>query len=214
MQTIPNIDAVAKAKTISEEKPIFTYEQIHKLLEMADCQMRVMIWLGLNCGFGCTDCAELQWKDLDTENNRVNLHRKKTGIKRNLLLWPETIEALKEVSKSGKHIFLTSQGNLWVRTIQSVDKSGNVKYTKDNALSKKFSKLLKKTGIKTAKGVGFYTLRRTAATLAARSGDPFAVQGLLGHADLKMATTYVQDVSEQTNRVINNSRKFIIQDDS
>lgn len=26
------------------------------------------------------------------------------------------------------------------------------------------------------------------ATIAARSGDPFAVQRLLGHADLKMAT--------------------------
>ena len=63
-------------------------------------------------------------------------------------------------------------------------------------------------------GVGFYTLRRIAATLAARSGDPFAVQRLLGHANLKMATTYVQDVSEQTDRVINNSRKLIIQDDS
>jgi integrase len=33
----------------------------------------------------------------------------------------------------------------------------------------------------------FYTLRRTAATIAARSGDPFAVQRLLGHADLQMA---------------------------
>jgi integrase len=64
------------------------------------------------------------------------------------------------------------------------------------------------------KGVGFYTLRRTAATLAARSGDPFAVQRLLGHADLKMASVYVQDVSEQTDRVINNTRKLIIQGDS
>ena len=89
-----------------------------------------------------------------------------------------------------------------------------MKYTKDNALSKKFSKLIKEAGVKTAKGVGFYTLRRTAATLAAKSGDPFAVQRLLGHADLKMATTYVQDVSEQTDRVVNNSRKLIIQGDS
>ena len=89
-----------------------------------------------------------------------------------------------------------------------------MKYTKDNALSKEFSKLIKKAGIKTVKGVGFYTLRRTAATLAAKSGDSFAVQRLLGHADLKMATTYVQDVSEQTDRVINNSRKLIIQGDS
>ena len=69
-----------------------------------------------------------------------------------------------------------------------------------------------KAKIKTEKGVGFYTLRRTAATLAAKSGDPFAVQRLLGHADLKMATTYVQDISEQTDRVINNSRELIIQD--
>ncbi|MHC4665592.1 MAG: tyrosine-type recombinase/integrase, partial [Planctomycetota bacterium] len=52
----------------------------------------------------------------------------------------------------------------------------------------------------------FYTLRRTAATIAARSGDPFAVQRLLGHANLKMATRYVQDVSKQTDRVIENSR--------
>jgi len=111
-------------------------------------------------------------------------------------------------------IFYTPKGNPWVRTIKSIDKTGREKYTKENAVSKRFSKLLKKAGIQTEKGVGFYTLRRTAATLAAKSGDPFAVQRLLGHADLKMATTYVQDVSEQTDRVINNTRKFIIQDDS
>jgi len=61
------------------------------------------------------------------------------------------------------------------------------------------------------KGTGFYTLQRTAATIAARSGDPFAVQRLLGHANLKMATRYVQDVSKQTDRVIENSREYVIQ---
>jgi integrase len=81
-------------------------------------------------------------------------------------------------------------------------------------VSREFAELTKRTGTRKEKDSGFYTLRRTAATLAARSGDPFAVQRLLGHADLKMATTYVQDVSEQTDRVINNSRKFIVQDDS
>jgi len=33
---------------------------------------------------------------------------------------------------------------------------------------------------------------------------------LLGHADLKMATRYVQNVSKQTDRVIENSRKYVI----
>ena len=56
----------------------------------------------------------------------------------------------------------------------------------------------------------FYTLRRTAATIAARSGDPFAVQRLLGHADLQMATCYVQDVSKQTDEVIEKSRMYML----
>jgi len=73
-----------------------------------------------------------------------------------------------------------------------------------------FSRLIKKLGFEVPKGTGFYSLRRAAATFAARSGDPFAVQRLLGHADLQMATRYVQDVSAQTDRVIENSRKYVI----
>jgi integrase len=214
LENTPNIDAVSKVKIVQKERPVFTVKQIEKLLVTANTQMKAMILLGLNCGFGCTDCAELKWKDLDFENGRVKLNRKKTGIARNLPLWPETVESLKKVPKSGKLIFYTYKRNPWVRTIKTTDKNGSVKYSNDNAISKKFSKLMKKIRIKTEKGVGFYTLRRTAATLAAKSGDPFAVQRLLGHADLKMATTYVQDVSEQTDRVINNSRKLIIQDGS
>jgi integrase len=95
--------------------------------------------------------------------------------------------------------------------VNSIDKNGAEKFTKEDTVVKQYSKFLKKTGIKTEKGVGFYTLRRTAATLAARSCDPFAVQALLGHADLKMASVYVQDVSEQTDKVVNNVRKLIIQ---
>ncbi len=211
IETIPNLKAIKKTLAAKEEKPIFSESQIHNLLGHATIQMKAMIWLGLNCGFGCTDCAELHWDNLDLKNSRVSFPRGKTGIGRNLTLWPETVEALRKVKKSGDSVFNTLRGHPWVRTTQSIDKHGKQKYTKIDAVSKEFSKLTKKAGIKTAKGVGFYTLRRTAATLAARSGDPFAVQRLLGHADLKMATVYVQDVSEQTDRVINNSRKLIIQ---
>ena len=212
--SIPNIDAISKVKVIQKERATFTVTQIDKLLAKTDGQMKAMIWLGLNCGFGCTDCAELKWKNLNLKNARVNFARGKTGVGRNLPLWSETMEALREIPKVGELVFYTSKGNPWVRTIESVGKNGRTRYTNDNAVSKQFSKLLKKANVKTEKGVGFYTLRRTAATLAARSGDPFAVQRLLGHADLKMATTYVQNVSEQTDRVINNSRKLIIQDNS
>jgi len=209
LQNIPNIDAVSKMKIVHQEKPVFTHDQIQKLLDTADPQIRAMIWLGLNCGFGGTDCSDLLWENIDFQNTRVHYPRSKTGVDRNLPLWPETIQALITLQQKNERVFNTPRGYKWVRTIKRTDKHGNVKYINHDSVSKEFRKLIKKTGLKTEKGVGFYTLRRTAATLAARSGDPFAVQRLLGHADLKMATTYVQDVSEQTDRVINNSRNDI-----
>jgi len=210
----PRLRAVKKIKQTRRERPTFKTDQIQTLLEIANIKMKAMIWLGLNCGFGCTDCAELKWKNLDLENGRVIFPRGKTGIERNLPLWPETILALKQVPKEGELVFYTQKGNPWVWAGRKKRKDGNERYIKGDVVSKAFSKLMKKAGIRKPYGVGFYTLRRTAATLTARSGDPFAVQRLLGHADLKMATTYVQDVSEQTDRAINNTRKLIIQDDS
>ncbi|MFB0524289.1 MAG: tyrosine-type recombinase/integrase [Phycisphaerae bacterium] len=211
LESIPNIDAISRGKIVHQEKSTFNSEQISKLLSVADVKMQAMIWLGLNCGFGCTDCAQLKWKDLDFENNRVKFARNKTRVRRNLPLWPETIQALREVPRSGKLVFYASQGHPWVRTLIKIRSDGDRKYTSVNRVTSKFSRLLKKTGIHPPKGTGFYTLRRTAATIAARSGDPFAVQRLLGHVDLTMATRYVQDVFEQTDRVIENSRKYVLQ---
>jgi len=170
-----------------------------------------MIWLGLNCGFGCTDCGKLRWKDLDLKNSRVRLARNKTGVRRNFPLWPETIQALKALSRSGQLVFYTSEGHHWVRMVIKTKSNGDRQYTSVNRITPTFSRLMKKVGIHAPKGTGFYALRRTVATIAARSGDPFAVQRLLGHVDLTMATRYVQDVSEQIDRVIENSRKYVIQ---
>jgi integrase len=201
LENIPNIDAITRGKIVYQEKYTFNSEQLKKLLSFADIKTRAMIWLGLNCGFGCTDCAQLKWKDLDFVNNRVRFPRNKTGIPRNLPLWPETIHALKKVPRSGELVFYTSKGHACIRTAIKADDTGQTKYATTNSITPKFSKLLKKAKIHAPKGTGFYTLRRTSATIAARSGDPFAVQRLLGHADLKMATRYVQDVSKQTDRV-------------
>jgi len=189
----------------------FNSKQIKKLLSAADVKMQAMIWLGLNCGFGCTDCGKLKWKDLDLKNGGVRLPRSKTGVRRNFPSWPETIQALKELPRSGQLEFYTSQGHPWVTTVIKTKSNGEREYTSVNRVTPTFSRPMKKVGIHAPKGTGFYALRKTAATMAARSGDPFAVQRLLGHVDLTMTTRYVQDVSEQTDRVIENSRRFLIE---
>jgi integrase len=107
-------------------------------------------------------------------------------------------------------VFYTAQGHPWVTTVLKTTSDGKRKYMSVNRITPTFSRLMKKARIHAPKGTGFYALRRIAATTAARSGDPFAVQRLLGHVDLTMATRYVQDVSEQTDGVIENSRKYVI----
>ena len=54
-KNIPNIDAISRGKITHKEKGTFSSEQINRLLSCADVKMRAMIWLGLNCGFGCTE---------------------------------------------------------------------------------------------------------------------------------------------------------------
>ena len=107
-------------------------------------------------------------------------------------------------------MFYTARGNPFVRNALTIDSNGNEKSRPINSIATKFARMIKKAGLDVLKGTGFYTLRRTAATLAARSGDPFAVQRLLGHANLLMATRYVQDVFKQTDDVIGKNREYLI----
>ena len=115
LESIPNIDAISKDRVVPKVKYTFNKKQIRKLLSSADVKMKAMIWLGLNCGFRCTDCSRLQWKDIDFENNRVKFARTKTKISRNLPLWPETIQALKEIPRSGALVFTTSKDHPSIR---------------------------------------------------------------------------------------------------
>ncbi len=59
LEKIPNIDAVSKVKIARKNKMTFTIEQIDVLLQKSNPQMTAMIWLGLNCGVGCSDCSDL-----------------------------------------------------------------------------------------------------------------------------------------------------------
>ena len=86
IESCPKLKAVKKIPISKKERSTFDVQQIRQLLENATIQMKAMIWLGLNCGFGCTDCSELKWAHLDLGAGRVNFPRGKTGIGRNLPL--------------------------------------------------------------------------------------------------------------------------------
>lgn len=67
-----------KSRLGAKDKPLYTPEDLQKLLARADLQMKAMILLALNCGFGPKDVRDLTWSHIDGE--RVTLPRSKTGV--------------------------------------------------------------------------------------------------------------------------------------
>jgi len=202
----PRLDAVKKIPRPKVKRQLFTQDDIRKLLACADAQWRAMILLGLNCAFGGTDCAELRWENLDLDEGRICFPRPKTNVGRNTLLWPQTVKAIRDVPVRGERVFYTRYGQTWCyRAKERYDVKPH---------TQAFKRLMKRAGIVAEKGAGFYTLRRMAATIAAETGDAFAVQGLLGHADLTVASDYVQQhkLTPQVDRAVHHAEEWLGQE--
>jgi integrase len=99
--------------------------EILALRDAANLQLRAMILLGANCGFGNADVANLPLRALDLKAGWVDYPRPKTGVSRRCPLWPETVEALKAAiaarpapkdAADADLVFITKYGHRWVRT--------------------------------------------------------------------------------------------------
>jgi integrase len=178
---------------------LFTVEEIHKLLSDASVPLKAMIYLGLNAGFGNSDCATLPSSGLDLDAGWVNYPRPKTGIPRRCPLWAETVGALKEVRlnrpqpKKTEHAglaFITKYGDSWG------------KETSDNPIAKEMRKLLHDLGINGRKGLGFYTLRHVFRTIADESTDKPAVDHIMGHESPHMSSVYRESISDERLKAV------------
>lgn len=184
------------------------------LIDGADVQLRGMILLGLNCGFGQTDCSGLDRATLAARPGWIDTPRNKTGIDRRCPLWAETVAALEAVrairpnareDADDDAVFLTGQGCRWVRWIDAGEaKRGS---RKDSA-SPAFRKLVESLGA-TVPGA-LYTLRHTFRTVADEVRDKIAIDLIMGHADESMAATYRESVAdERLEAVANHVRKWL-----
>ena len=141
--------------------------------------MRAMILLGLNCGMGNTDVSELPRSAVDLDAGLIDFPRPKTGIERRAVLWPETVEALKQVLKvrpkarqkeDDGQIFLTKYGHRWVRVQEPGERStGRLQAVVTDSVALEFGKLIRSVGL-----AGFGTGAAVAHGAAASrtEGDP------------------------------------------
>jgi integrase len=180
---------------------LFAAEEIRRLLAAASVPVRAQILLGINGGFGNTDCGTLPQSAIDWPNAIIDFPRPKTGIPRRVPLWPETVAALREAiarrpaPKEPEYaglVFITQRGLSWAKDIA------------DSPLTKEVAKLLKAVKINGRKGLGFYTLRHTFRTIADEAKDQPAADFLMGHEVAHMSSVYRETVSDARLRAVTN----------
>jgi integrase len=184
-------------KTLRKERAakgprMFEAKDIRAMHAAADGQLRAMILLGVNVGFGNEDVATLRIDGLDLESGWVRHPRPKTGIERKAKLWPETIQALQHVLDNRKEpaqeharlVFITKYGKPWA----------NGSY--GTALTHEMDKLLRALKLKRP-GMSFYTLRHVFATIGADACDQVAVNQVMGHADASVVGMYRERIADE-----------------
>jgi integrase len=202
--------AVLRRHRAKNGERMFEPEQLRTILSTADVQMRAMVLLGLNAGFGNLDCATLPLSAVNLKTGWVDFPRPKTGIPRRCWLWPETVEALRGVlaerptpkcAGDANLVFLQATGRRWVRITE--------KSRTDN-LCVHFMDLLKKLGMH-RDGLGFYSLRHVHRTIADGARDSVACDIIMGHSDPTMGGIYRERVEDgRLHAVAEHVRRWLV----
>jgi len=204
--TSPPQRVLAKARKQNGEK-MFSPAELRMILDAASVQLRAMILLGVNCGFGNNDCATLPQAALDLEGGWVDHPRPKTGVERRCPLWPETVSALREAiitrpepekSDDAGLVFLKPNGRRWAGPART--KSGQPGNWID-AVGKATRRLLIELDLYRP-GRGFYALRHTFETIGGESIDQVAVDHIMGHSRSDMASVYRERISDERLRAV------------
>lgn len=177
-----------------------SWDDLEKLLAVADGTDSALIMLALNCGFGNTDIGTLRLKDVDLDAGTISHPRPKTGVERDFILWPETVQVLREYldNRRGQPKFTGSDKLFLVgrkgRPLcwQELKEDGKVR--RSDAIKLRFERLCKRAGVARKYGVGFYIIRHTYATMIGSSSKDFReVQAALGQITIQQQEVYRQD---------------------
>lgn len=184
-------------------KRLFSPDEIRRILAECNPTLKACVLLGLNCGFLAIDCARLTPKDLDLDRAWLEFVRQKTETPRAAVLWPETVQAIRDVKRpdpkdaaDAERIFLTREGRPLVHDHITRNADGGIKTIhRCDAINQSLRDVLQRLGIK-RKGVNFSACRKTFRTAADEIGDSNAVNLIMGHGFPGMAQFYVRAVAE------------------
>jgi hypothetical protein len=172
-----HLRAPSRAKMREHERArgeqFYTAEQVRKLVDGAVDNLRAMILMGINCGFGPQDCFTLPASAVDLETGWHDYWRTKTQVDRRCPLWPETVTAITAVLGSPLVFDLPSA----------------------NSVSRRFRTHAERCNVP---NYGFYSLKRTLETVATSADvNQAVIDHAIGHARHDRASVYRQRIFDQ-----------------
>jgi integrase len=177
---------------------LFEPAELRAMIKSASQPLKAMLLLGVNCALGNEDIGGLTFASIDLAAGWLTYPRGKTGIRRRIPLWPETVRAIREWVKMRpapkdpadfQAVFITVRGNRWN------------KGTDNRAISHECRKLLDRLGIRGRRN--FYDLRHVVQTIGEEvSRDLVAVKAIMGHAVGDISSEYRERVSDDRLREV------------
>ena len=150
----PSAKMIRKARNDAGQRMFESHEVRATLDAVDDPQLKAMILLGMNAGFGNTDCSDFPRSAIEFDTGWIEFPRPKTEVNRRVPMWPETTEALKAAidcrpnpkdEADADCCFVTIQGNRWTRIKRGIADSS--RFSKVDTVGNHFRSLLKSLGI-------------------------------------------------------------------
>jgi integrase len=168
-------------------KKLYSASDIWAVLDESGVHLYAMILLGINCGYGPTDCAKLPLSAINLETGWADYPRPKTEMDRHCPLWPETVEALHRSLSRRQKPKPEAEKMFFVR------RDGSPLTNETGQLSKYFTAVR----VRVLEDGGFYWLRHTFETIAGGTKDQIAVNAIMGHVDDSMAAAYREEIDPE-----------------
>lgn len=198
----PTAKTIRKARAERGLK-MFERDELRAVLDVAGPTLRAMIMLGINAGFGCTDCAVLPTKAVDLNTGWLSFPRPKTGVARRVPLWPETIKSILDMLAERPAPKHSADNDLLFISPRGLSYGGKLVYRVSSEMAKALAVATRtdddgNTVPLTRPGLSFYSLRHTFQTIAEDSRDLAAVRAVMGHADAQndMSAAYRERISD------------------
>ncbi len=178
------MDRIKNLKTPTKGANPFTMEEMERVIDAAEGQMRNLIRFAFWTGLRTSELIGLEWGDIDWEKKLVRIERafvagkiketKTKGSQRTLLLFPE---ALKALTGQKEHTFL--EGGRIFRHPYS-----NEPWRHPKQIGKLWQTILKRAGVPFRNP---YQTRHTYASMLLSAGEnPMFVAAQMGHASWTM----------------------------